>query len=64
MTGCPISPPSLCGSRAPNDIEGAFAPMTRSRAGAWLILGGGLTYESRQQIADGDRRTLAARVSG
>ncbi len=38
--------------RTPNDIEGAFAAMTRSRAGAFLILGGGLTYVSRQQIAD------------
>ena len=26
--------------------------MTRSRAGAFLILGGSLTYASRQQIAD------------
>ena len=38
--------------RTPNDIEGAFATMTRSRAGAFLILGGGMTYTSRQQIAD------------
>jgi putative ABC transport system substrate-binding protein len=38
--------------RTPNDIEGAFAAMTRSRAGAFLILGGSMTYVSRQQIAD------------
>ena len=38
--------------RTSNDIEGAFATMTRNRAGAFLILGGGLTYASRQQIAD------------
>ena len=36
----------------PSDIEGAFAAMTRSRAGALLILGGGMTYMSRQRIAD------------
>jgi hypothetical protein len=28
--------------RTPSDIEGAFATMTRSRAGAFLILGGSL----------------------
>jgi putative ABC transport system substrate-binding protein len=38
--------------RTPNDIEGAFATMTRSRAGAFLILGGSMTWVSRQQIAD------------
>ena len=38
--------------RIPNDIEGAFATMTQSRAGAFLILGGSMTYVSRQQIAD------------
>jgi putative ABC transport system substrate-binding protein len=38
--------------RTSNDIEGAFATMTRNRADASLILGGGLTYVSRQQIAD------------
>jgi ABC-type uncharacterized transport system substrate-binding protein len=38
--------------RTPSDIEGAFAAMTRNRAGAFLILGGGLTSVSRQQIAD------------
>jgi len=38
--------------RTPSDIEGAFAAMTRSRAGALLVLGGGMTYMSRQQIAD------------
>jgi putative ABC transport system substrate-binding protein len=38
--------------RTPNDIEGAFATMTRSRAGAFLILGGSMTYVNRQQIAD------------
>ena len=38
--------------RTPNDIEGAFATMTRSRADAFLILGGSMTYVSRQQIAD------------
>ncbi len=32
--------------------KGAFAAMTRSRAGAFPILGGSLTYVSRQQIAD------------
>jgi putative ABC transport system substrate-binding protein len=38
--------------RTANDIEGAFATMTRSRAGAFLILGGSMTWASRQQIAD------------
>jgi putative ABC transport system substrate-binding protein len=38
--------------RAPRDIEGAFATITRSRAGAFLILGGGMTFVSRQLIAD------------
>jgi len=38
--------------RTPSDIEGAFATMTRNRADAFLILGGGLTYASRQLIAD------------
>jgi putative ABC transport system substrate-binding protein len=38
--------------RIPNDIGGAFATMTQSRAGAFLILGGSMTYVSRQQIAD------------
>ena len=38
--------------RTSNDIEGAFATMTRSRAGAFLILGGSMTWASRQQIAD------------
>ncbi len=38
--------------RTPNDIEGAFATMIRSRAGAFLVLGGGTTWVSRQQIAD------------
>jgi putative ABC transport system substrate-binding protein len=38
--------------RLPTDIEGAFAAMTRSRAGAFLILGGPMTCTSRQQIAD------------
>ena len=38
--------------RAPSDIEGAFATITRSRAGAFLILGGGMTFVSRQLIAD------------
>jgi putative ABC transport system substrate-binding protein len=38
--------------RTPNDIDGAFATMTRNRAGAALILGGGVTYPSRQRIAD------------
>src|SRR5262249_36511930 len=38
--------------RTPNDIEGAFATMTRNRAGAALIHGGGVTYPSRQRIAD------------
>jgi putative ABC transport system substrate-binding protein len=38
--------------RTPNDIKGAFATMTRSRAGAILILGGSMTWASRQQIAD------------
>jgi putative tryptophan/tyrosine transport system substrate-binding protein len=37
--------------RAPSEIEGAFATMTRSRAGAFLILGGAITYASRQQLA-------------
>ncbi len=38
--------------RIPNDIEGAFAAMTRSRAGGLLILGGSVTWANRQQIAD------------
>jgi putative ABC transport system substrate-binding protein len=38
--------------RTSNDIQGAFATMTRSRAGAFLILGGSMTWASRQQIAD------------
>ena len=38
--------------RIPNDIEGAFAAMTRSRADAFLILGGSVTWANRQQIAD------------
>lgn len=38
--------------RIPTDIEGAFAAMTRSRVGAFLILGGSMTWMSRQQIAD------------
>jgi putative tryptophan/tyrosine transport system substrate-binding protein len=38
--------------RTPSDIEGAFATMTRSRAGGLLILGGSMTWVSRQQIAD------------
>jgi putative tryptophan/tyrosine transport system substrate-binding protein len=38
--------------RIPTDIEGAFAAMTRSQTGAFLILGGSLTWASRQQIAD------------
>src|SRR5438552_3273496 len=36
----------------PTDIECAFVAMTRSRAGAFLILGGSVTWTSRQQIAD------------
>jgi putative ABC transport system substrate-binding protein len=38
--------------RTPSDLEGAFATMTRNRAGAFLILGGSMTFASRQQIAD------------
>jgi putative ABC transport system substrate-binding protein len=38
--------------RIPNDIEGAFAAITRSRAGGLLILGGTVTWANRQQIAD------------
>ena len=38
--------------RVPTDIEGAFVAMTKSRAGAFLILGGSMTWTSRQQIAD------------
>lgn len=38
--------------RTPSDLEGAFAAMTRSRAGAFLILGGPMTFASRQRIAD------------
>jgi putative ABC transport system substrate-binding protein len=38
--------------RTPNDIEGAFAAMTQSRADAFLILGGSVTWTSRRQIAD------------
>jgi len=37
--------------RIPNDIEGAFAAMTRNRVGALLILGGSVTWANRQQIA-------------
>jgi putative tryptophan/tyrosine transport system substrate-binding protein len=36
--------------RTPNDIEHAFVTMTRNGADACLILGGGLTYASRQRI--------------
>jgi putative ABC transport system substrate-binding protein len=38
--------------RTPSELEGAFATMTKSRAGAFLILGGPMTFASRQQIAD------------
>jgi putative ABC transport system substrate-binding protein len=38
--------------RGPSDIEGAFATMTRNRTDAFLILGGGLTYTFREQIAN------------
>ena len=38
--------------RTPNDIDDAFATMTRNRADAALILGGGVTYPNRQRIAD------------
>ena len=38
--------------RTPSDLEGAFTKMTRTRAGAFLILGGPMTFASRQQIAD------------
>jgi ABC-type uncharacterized transport system substrate-binding protein len=38
--------------RTPNDLEGAFVTMTRSQASAFLILGGPMTFASRQQIAD------------
>ena len=38
--------------RTPNDVEGAFAEMTRKRAGALLILGGGMTWVIRQRIAE------------
>ena len=38
--------------RTPSDIDGAFATITRSRAGAILVLGGNITWASRQQIAD------------
>ena len=38
--------------RTPSDLAGAFATMTRNRAGALLILGGPMTFASRQQIAD------------
>jgi putative ABC transport system substrate-binding protein len=38
--------------RIPNDIDGAFVAMTRSRVGALLILGGSVTWANRQQIAD------------
>jgi putative tryptophan/tyrosine transport system substrate-binding protein len=36
----------------PGDLDGAFGTMTRSHAGASLILVGGLFYPSRQRIAD------------
>jgi len=38
--------------RTPSDIEGAFTTLTRSRVGAFLILGGTMTWLRRQQIAD------------
>jgi putative tryptophan/tyrosine transport system substrate-binding protein len=38
--------------RVPADIEGAFVAMTKRPAGAFLILGGSMTWTSRQQIAD------------
>ena len=38
--------------RTTSDIKGAFATITRSRAGAILVLGGNTTWASRQQLAD------------
>jgi putative ABC transport system substrate-binding protein len=38
--------------RTPKDVEGAFPEMTRKRAGALLILGGGMTWVIRQRIAE------------
>jgi putative ABC transport system substrate-binding protein len=38
--------------RTPGDLDGAFGTMARSRAGASLLLVGGLFYPSRQRIAD------------
>ncbi len=38
--------------RTPDDIEVAFATMVDKRVGAVILMGGGLTYMHRQQIAD------------
>jgi len=38
--------------RSPDDFEGAFATMIGKRAGAFIVVGGALTYMRRQQIAD------------
>ena len=37
--------------RVPHDIPAAFETMSRSRAEAVLVLGGGLTWTNRQEIA-------------
>ncbi len=38
--------------RSVDELEGAFATMTRRRAGAFVLVGGPLTYMRRQEIAD------------
>ena len=38
--------------RSPDDLEGAFAAMAGKRVGAFVVLGGPLTYNRRHQIAD------------
>jgi len=48
--------------RVPQDIEGAFAVMTRERAGALLVLADGVLTNQRKQIAElaAERRLPAA----
>ena len=38
-------------ARGPGDLEGAFATVTRARAGALILTGGGVQFNMRDQIA-------------